>query len=369
MPIVNIDSLSPRSGYKTIRNWGDRDYWYVVAQINNELVVPNEIVHSDYTIVVSTDFEAYQSIVGQIYDELVVKLNILPNRILLLSENHDLADVIIKEANQRNKGLIQYECTMVFELSIKIQTSKYYSNRKNIIPKTSAPEKYFLNFNRRWRIQRPTFVALLYASGLQDKGHISLPVGDTLDGKEYNWYATIDAITTHIKNDDHLYSLIKNNSNIINNIPPLYLDTNKLDVNRVRLYYDDIDHNDTTKLYNDTAFSIVNETFFFENKGRFLSEKTFKPMSYYHPFILITEPFSLELLRDLGYKTFEPFIDESYDRELDNAKRMRMILQEVERLCKMNTVEMNQFLKNVAPITEHNFNRLVTSNSHSYKIL
>jgi hypothetical protein len=113
----------------------------------------------------------------------------------------------------------------------------------------------------------------------------------------------------------------------------------------------------------------VSETYFFDNNGRYFTEKTFKPIAYHHPFILVSKPFSLKLLRELGYQTFHPFIDEKYDEEVDNVKRMRMILEEIKRLCDMNDEELGSFLKNVQPITEHNFNRLIATVPHIYKKL
>jgi len=364
MALLNKESLPPKLGYKTIRNWNDCDYWYVAASINEKLNVPVEIVSGDETIVVCTQFEAYEEIVEQIYDELVIGLDIDPKRILLISENADLTDIIKKTSTNLGKGLISYEWSLMFQLGIRIQTAKNILILKEIRPKTNLSNKYFLNFNRRWRLHRPVFVALLYASGLLSKGHVSL---GPADGVNENWIAIIDNVNDLFKKDEILIKLIKGHAEGIKNLNPLYLDTNQLSINRVQLHYDDIDANLTAKLYKDTAFSVVNETYFFENIGRFLSEKTFKPISYHHPFILIGKPFSLELLRELGYKTFEPFIDESYDKEVDDAKRMRLILQEIERLCSMNDDEVKTFLKNVEHITDYNFKRLLKPSSYIRK--
>jgi hypothetical protein len=350
--------------FKLIRKWDDNDYWYITAKINQNLYVPKEIMSGTYIIVVSTEFEAYKEIVKQIYDELVIGLGIDTKRILLISENADLADTIKDVAENLNKGLISYEWSLIFEHGIRIQTMNNLLTLRQIRPKTNVSNKYFLNFNRRWRIHRPVFVALLYASNLLDKGHVSLGPSDGIND---NWSTVIDTISVLLKKDETLIKLIEDHSEEIKNIKPLYLDTDVLNLNRARLQYDDIDLNITNNLYKDTMFSVVNETYFFEKVGRFLSEKTFKPMSYHHPFILISEPFSLELLRDLGYKTFEPFIDESYDREVDDVKRMRLVLEEIERLCSMNDDEVKTFLKNVEHITDYNFKRLLKPSSYIRK--
>ena len=55
--------------------------------------------------------------------------------------------------------------------------------------------------------------------------------------------------------------------------------------------------------YDKTFFSLVSETHFVW-RCKFLSEKTFKAIYNHHPFILIGDCNSLELLRSYGFKTF-----------------------------------------------------------------
>ena len=366
MPIVNYSLLKNNNLYKGIRNWDDNNYWYIRSDGNTKLVVPPKIISSNFVITVCTEFEGHVTIVEQIYKELVIELGIAPNRILLISENADLSECILNTAKQHDTDPINYEWSLISQLVIKRQVIKNLSNLKNIRPKTNVSNKYFLNFNRRWRMHRPALVGLLHASGLLDKGHVSL---GQADGMHDNWLTVIDHIIFLLEKDEMLIKLIKDNIESITNINPLYLDTNLLMPSRAGLYHDDIDPIITENLYKDTAFSLVTETYFFDNEGRVFTEKTYKPISYHHPFILVTKPFSLKLLRELGYQTFHPFIDESYDEEVDHAKRMRMILTEVEKLCSMTDDDLSLFLKNVQPITDHNFNRLITKVPSIYKKL
>lgn len=366
MPIINHSLLKNNNLYKVIRNWDDKNYWYIRSDGNTKLVVPSKIISSNFVITVCTEFEAPVTIVEQIYKELVIDLGIAPNRILLISENYDLTEHILNTAIQYNTIPIMYEWSSIFQFIARGETIKNLSILQNIRPKTNTSDKYFLNFNRRWRTHRPALVALLYASGLLEKGHVSL---GPCDGVCDNWPTAIDHITKLLEKDETLIKLIKDNVEEIINLDALYLDTTVLNINRANLYYDDIDPHVTTNLYKDTAFSIVNETYFFDNDGRFITEKTFKPIMYHHPFVLVSKPFSLKLLRELGYKTFSPFIDESYDEEVDHVKRLHMILKEVERLCNVTNEEMDIFLKNVQSITEHNFERLLTRVPNIYKKL
>jgi hypothetical protein len=59
-------------------------------------------------------------------------------------------------------------------------------------------------------------------------------------------------------------------------------------------------------------------------------------------------------LRELGYKTFHPFINESYDTIDDHGDRMISIVNEIERLCKMDKNEFKSWRSNIEPIVKHN---------------
>lgn len=366
MAILNKDALYLASiDYMSIRDWNDCDYWYVAAEINTPLDVPNHIVNSNVTIAVCTESEAHISVVDSIYSDLVVKLDIDPARILLISENADLEPLINSVANLYNKELISYEWSIVCEKIIADETKRELLKLVNRQSYSTPSSKTFLNFNRRWRPHRLVFVALLCATKLLDKGLVSLGKDDA--ERNNTWVERFDDTCNLVKSDTELYDLLTKHKNEIVSLPEMYLDTTDLRSNRFRMRYKDLDRTSTDSLYDATYFSIVSETYFFEDVGRFLTEKTFKAISYKHPFILITAHRSLELLRGLGYKTFHPFIDESYDLEPDNIKRMKLILKEVDRLSNLTPDEVTLFLKNIEPITKHNFNNLVTKKKNIHK--
>lgn len=86
-------------------------------------------------------------------------------------------------------------------------------------------------------------------------------------------------------------------------------------------------HNDHTltveQHYTDAYFNIVLETHFDADGsgGAFLTEKTFKPIKNAQPFVIIGTPGSLQCLRELGYRTFDSVLDNSYDLETNNTQR------------------------------------------------
>jgi hypothetical protein len=185
---------------------------------------------------------------------------------------------------------------------------------------------------------------LLYDRRLLDQGHISLGQSDTLD----NW-------NNIYNNLYHLFDfkdvLDKNES--IKTLPPMYLDTNDLVTNRVGL------SNTTDRYFEDSYFSVITETTYFNNQPLFPTEKIFKAIAMRHPFILVTVPGTLKFLREQGYKTFEGIIDESYDSEYNDSCRLILIVNEIQRLCKLNTLELDQFLNAAKQVCEFNFSHLM----------
>ena len=84
-------------------------------------------------------------------------------------------------------------------------------------------------------------------------------------------------------------------------------------------------------------------------------------MCYKHPFIILARPKFLETIKSLGYQTFHGIIDESYDNEENDATRMLMAVNEIEKLCKMPLNELQDKMEQCKSICEHNYNVLLSS--------
>lgn len=76
-------------------------------------------------------------------------------------------------------------------------------------------------------------------------------------------------------------------------------------------------------LYSKSFFHIVTETHFDadQSAGTFLTEKTWKCIKYGQPFIMVAPAGTLQHLRDLGYRTFDHVLDNSYDSVQDPTQR------------------------------------------------
>lgn len=103
----------------------------------------------------------------------------------------------------------------------------------------------------------------------------------------------------------------------------------------------------------DTWVSIVSEASYAENTC-FISEKTFKPIAARHPFIMCGNKHSLRYLKNLGYKTFDGFIDETYD-SLDTWDRYDAIIKEVIKIKSMSLTQRLDWFMSMKDILDYNF--------------
>ena len=93
------------------------------------------------------------------------------------------------------------------------------------------------------------------------------------------------------------------------------------------------------------AFQTIFETRYHSHCGIVLSEKLFKGFLYKTPFIAFAQHGTLKTLNELGFTTFDWLIDESYDEEINDKKRLKMVLNEMERLLNTPIEQINNKIK------------------------
>ena len=107
-------------------------------------------------------------------------------------------------------------------------------------------------------------------------------------------------------------------------------------------------------------FHVVTETVYFDTKLH-LTEKVFKPIVSQRPFFLVAAPGNLNYLKSYGFKTFDHWIDESYDLEEDHYIRIEKITEEIARLCAMEPMDLIMMHKEMEEVLEYNFNHFYTT--------
>ena len=105
--------------------------------------------------------------------------------------------------------------------------------------------------------------------------------------------------------------------------------------------------------YANSYFYICTETYT-DGPFKSLTEKVFKPIVNFQPFFMVAYPGALKLLRELGFKTFDRWIDQSYDDEKDSIKRIALIIKEIKKIAAMNIEDVHEMYNEMRDVLEHN---------------
>ena len=192
----------------------------------------------------------------------------------------------------------------------------------------------FMMLNRRLRPHRIYCVSLFHSMGIMDQCLVSYDIETMLT-------AQMDFHSVDSNIEDASIT-----ENIINSYNELRINNPKRTID-----FDDLENVwgfnfENKEPYLSSYIHITSETNFFEIGGYF-SEKTWKPIGNLQPFIFVGPAYGLNELKKLGFKTFSPFIDESYDLELDPTIRFKMIISEIERLSKLSIEEIHNWYHSI----------------------
>ncbi len=190
----------------------------------------------------------------------------------------------------------------------------------------------FLSYNRRAKEHRALALAHIINEQLFDRGLISYH-GDGVKN-------THEVLRTVWRTN------LSQAADTIDSLIPLELDMD-LGVNNPAYKNIMLAH------YANTFLSLIAETHVTEGV-QFFSEKIWKPISVGHPFMLVASSGMLELLKSQGYKTFDQWWNEDYDREADLDQRIRMILSELKRLSMLSLDELKRMRMEMQPILKFN---------------
>jgi hypothetical protein len=212
--------------------------------------------------------------------------------------------------------------------------------RRNIFKDSYRPYK-FISLNRICHPHRWATVTALYT--YKDQGLLSFA------NKDYPGYTPHNRSFITFNDEYAFYSKKFNDLNLPEDfkltLPLNYEDPENKDLPNaviIDLYPDKFYH---------SYLHIVCETFV---SHPFFSEKTYKPIKYFQPFVMINGQYSLQYFRDMGYQTFSKYINESYDHEPDNERRIELAIQ--SSLDFMNREDLHEVMKEMYPIFEHNHN-------------
>ena len=274
----------------------------------------------------------------------------LLERLHFLLDKNKIAqkDFIYMDSNHRldklpmdtDINIIQYEYCALDQWRFTKQWSSmmYYGDgvmssknmKKWLNTKKKLRSKYYLSFNRLPKKHRVDLVVSLDKNNLLDKGYISFANNIS----DWNWK---DMVT-------------KSETKSLEKKMPLVID--RKDLSDVKYSYEKFD----VKYYLDSYFQIVTGNNFTDFRDQLIfSEKIWKPITNFQPFIYLDDIGALKKLREYGFKTFSPFIDESYDDVLDIDKRFNMIEKEINKMCNKSIEEIDEWYWSIEETLKHNY--------------
>jgi hypothetical protein len=298
----------------------------------------------------------------RLHDEFVKKL--LEKEIPLKNVIYSDANILLNEESNIDdiKLVVSNYCTnTVDRYNNEHKNNLYHGSHTNSIKNRKMWEdsrnrirnKYFLCYNRLPKSHRALTVLSLYKNGNLDKGLVSFPsAGESswdpvefenyLKSSHYDW----------ILRDSDLSKTYEKYAKGLKNKLPLFLDKKDFTICH-SVIRNNVSH------YLDTYFTICTESHFedMEESGNAigLTEKTWKPITNFHPFIYVGNTGSLEKLKVYGFKTFHPYIDESYDNIDGTGQRFLAIEKEINKLCSKPIEEIHEWYWSIKEILKHNY--------------
>ena len=211
-------------------------------------------------------------------------------------------------------------------------------------------DKHFLSYNRSPHPHRCVAGLEMFRNKLYKKGIVSFP--SDFDGIEDNQFSLQDGIDMFYNEegyDKRLINKFRKDLPWVADIDTIFSSENIWDSVIIQTSF--------LKTYFSfvvgSVFDSYNDN---EPYSIFMSEKIYKPITNFHPFLYLSNMGTLKILKELGFKTFHPFIDESYDREPDKLKRLNMVMDELNRLCNMKLSDLQELYWSISATLIHNQN-------------
>jgi len=270
---------------------------------------------------------------------------ISPERLIYVTGNMIVEDVYKEWADNNNItvriktiGYPHFELDMAkcaYDRSLSDNPLPSFQNHIDYKRENVNDIKTFACLNKRIRPHRVWFYSHLYYSGLLNKGLVSM---NEFDQHTYPWEGR---------------ELTKEQIIEVSSILPLLVHEKR---------NDEFDDNFYIRRFNDqialdTLVTVISEAHCGDyDQTMFLSEKTFKVIAVNHPFMFMGNKDSLKMMREIGYKTFEGLIDESYD-SLPTHDRLGSIIESIKKLDMIE--DKLGWYKSTQEIVEFNYNKLI----------
>lgn len=289
---------------------------------------------------------AFEPVVIERFHEMLAQFGVSPKVVTLLTQNRSFSKAYTDWSDERGiLDKIQVICGQLWIPYIARQAVDcvdQFENAQHLIP-----SKKYVCLNSRPRLHRILLLCSLIKTQVLDEGYVSFggfkQAGDLLGRSFRVGFEPDDLRRLYPPLSDEITYLEKRGTLIADISPdqPALLNTEF-----------------ALPLYQDSYFTIVAESDFTNGSVDRVTEKILKPILGKHPFIIVGNPFSLERVRDMGFKTFAPYIDESYDQITDPALRFKSVTAEIQRLTTLPHQQLKKLCETLHDVTKYNYDYL-----------
>tara|TARA_B100002019_G_scaffold267378_1_gene258422 strand:- start:2716 stop:3921 length:1206 start_codon:yes stop_codon:yes gene_type:complete len=192
-------------------------------------------------------------------------------------------------------------------------------------------KKHFVCLNRTIKTHRTALLFHLYNNQLLDNGYVS-------------FYSEVNGLDyfKHKNNFEPTYNYPTKNFKQIDKLLPLRIEEEVINPNEDNpTYFGAVKR--IEKVFRSSFMNVVTETWT-SNDLLFLSEKIYKPIFLRQPFLVVGNPYTIKYLRDNGFDVFDDIFDHSYDEELDENKRLEMVVGEIKKICDKPLEHLDELL-------------------------
>lgn len=279
-----------------------------------------------------------------------IKMGALPKGSVILVFNSFNAEDVYNSWFTEEQRLIDVKSIPFLTAGPSFHYSANATRRMDMLTFQSSKNKvrknYFLFHNRRAREHRVALLYKLHQDNLLEKADWSC-----LEQPKTQSLKRIESEYGFVINEDTVESLKKKLPKSLESEPGATSDN---------IVGWDV-HPDA---YKDCYFSICTESMI-QSDYQTTTEKVYKSIINFQPFLFYAFPGALEALRSQGFKTFSPWINEDYDQQVDIRVRSKMIVDEIQRLCNMTKEELHNWYWGMEEILVHNHNHLLNYYSNN----
>jgi len=301
-------------------------------------------------------------VIDDSYEGLITD-QFLENLKILLDKHQHITNWLVVSSNKNLKNSIEKifgtdENFVYFNIHLYLyEYDNVVPSEINYAPTQQLREKKFLCVNRQERVHRLRTVDFLIKKDILKHSFVSCQLGDYAGVLDKNVSFAAQNSKVEKYQDSALSDIVlsQDSKDRLKNTLPLELDIKNYQYRAMANQLPSLE-----SYFDQSYFSIVTEGDFSSATGKNqFTEKVLKCFAFYHPFIVIGLPGTLELLREQGFLTFNSIIDESYDKILNDDKRLNAALAEIEKINRMNINELKNMYDDFFPILEHNYNHLL----------